>query len=38
MKGSIIPFVVALAVFAAGFFAIDYAIMAAQGLSLVFNG
>ena len=37
MKGSIAPFAIAFVVCAAAFLALDYAVMAAQGLSLLFQ-
>ncbi len=38
MKQSVVPFLVALVAFGALFLALDYAVMGAQGLSLVFHG
>jgi len=38
MNGYLLPFLVALAVFSAGFLALDAVIMNAQGLSLIFSG
>ncbi len=37
MKQTIVPFVAAFVVCAAGFLALDYGVMAMQGLTLIFN-
>ena len=37
-KGYLVPFIVAFAVFAAAFLVIDFILMRAQGLSLIFHG
>ena len=37
-RGYLVPFIVAFAVFAAAFLAIDLILMSLQGLSLIFHG
>lgn len=37
MKQTVVPFIAAFVICAAGFLALDYAVMAMQGLTLIFQ-